>query len=236
MVGGYAARVPTNATLVNGLRLLAELNDADEALGGAELARRLGLGPAQVRRLLATLVEQGFCQRDEDRARYRPAMRTIALAHTVLEHDPLRRRVLPVLQDLAQATGCDVCCSVPDGDAALVVAAAWPGGVQAMPDASLGRRLGAGSASLQLLGAYGRAAVADLVAGDRSLTDPATARREALACEREAGGRLRTAAAAVARGTEIEAALAVIVPPERAAQEPGILTRLQQAARIVPAS
>ena len=50
-----------NNSLATGLAVLTEICAANEALGGRELARRMGLHHAKVNRLLMTLAEIGVC-------------------------------------------------------------------------------------------------------------------------------------------------------------------------------
>ncbi|WP_116953150.1 IclR family transcriptional regulator [Jiangella endophytica] len=60
-----------NRSLMDGLACLQALATAERPVGTRELARRLGLEPTRVNRLLRTLAAMGLAEQDEGR-RYRP--------------------------------------------------------------------------------------------------------------------------------------------------------------------
>ena len=72
-------------------------------MGVRELARAVDVPRATVQRLLAVLERRGFVQ--SERGRYQLGSTTISLARAFLTTDSLGRSALPVLQELAVASG-----------------------------------------------------------------------------------------------------------------------------------
>lgn len=88
-----------NLSLIDGLGCLQELVAADAPLGSRELARRLGLEPTRVNRLLGTLAQIGLAEQDANR-RYRPGPGVHVLAAQSLRGSPLLRAALPEIRAL----------------------------------------------------------------------------------------------------------------------------------------
>lgn len=87
----------------------------EEQLGVSDVARRLGVAKSTAHRLLSALCTRGLAEKDPVTRRYRLGMHLVELgqiAHSRLE---LRRRTLPVLEELREASGCTVHLSVADG-------------------------------------------------------------------------------------------------------------------------
>ena len=87
----------------------------------AELTAHLGMNKATVFRLLHTLQEAGYLDREEESGRYRLGMRFYSLGHTVVRHEQLRWQALPPLMTLAETTGETVYVGILyEGDAVVV--------------------------------------------------------------------------------------------------------------------
>ncbi|HXV58972.1 MAG TPA: IclR family transcriptional regulator [Gaiellaceae bacterium] len=96
---------------------------ADEAgeLGTNELARRTGLHPSSVSRLLATLAVAGLVEHVEETGRYRLGLRLLQLGNAVLARLDVREVARPHLQALVEETGETATLSAPgDPDAVTV--------------------------------------------------------------------------------------------------------------------
>ncbi|MGL6280390.1 MAG: IclR family transcriptional regulator [Gaiella sp.] len=100
---GRAALV-RNESLRRGLLLLRTLARADEPLSAAEAARRTGLAPATVQRLLVTLADDAMAVRDGDGG-WRPGPGVLELAGVGGELAALVARAGDVLRELAYETG-----------------------------------------------------------------------------------------------------------------------------------
>lgn len=87
----------------------------DTELGVSDIARRLGIAKSTAHRLLQTLVSRGFVEQDQDSGLYRLGMHIYELGHLALSRNPLRHAALPVLRQVAKATGLTVNLGVADG-------------------------------------------------------------------------------------------------------------------------
>lgn len=90
-------------------------------LGTNELARRTGLHPSSVSRLLATLAAAGLVEHSESTGRYRLGLRLLDFGNAVLARLDLREVARPHLGALVAATGETATLSAPgDPDAVTV--------------------------------------------------------------------------------------------------------------------
>lgn len=95
---------------------------ADEPLQGVtEIAGQVGLHKSSVSRLLATLEEEGVVERDEESRKFRLGVGLIGIAGPLLANLDVRRVALPVLRDLADATGETTALVVWSGTEAVTV-------------------------------------------------------------------------------------------------------------------
>jgi IclR family acetate operon transcriptional repressor len=117
------------------LDALAE--DAPE-LGTNEIARRTGINPSTVSRLLATLAEAGLVDHVAESGRYRLGLRLLQLGNAVLARLDLREITRPHLVSLVEETGESATLSAPgEHEAVTVDFARSPAAVQYV--ARLGR-------------------------------------------------------------------------------------------------
>lgn len=109
------------AAVERAVALLDALADASPELGTNELARRTGLHPSSVSRLLATLAAAGLVEHVESTGRYRLGLRLLELGNAVLARLDLREVARPHLRALVEATGETATLSAPgDPDAVTV--------------------------------------------------------------------------------------------------------------------
>lgn len=87
----------------------------DGDLGVSDIARRLGVAKSTAHRLLQTLATRGFVEQDLESGRYRLGIHVYELGALALGRHELRHVALPVLRQVAAATGLTVNFSVPDG-------------------------------------------------------------------------------------------------------------------------
>jgi len=100
--------------------VLDELADGGD-LGTNELARRAGLHPSSVSRLLATLVDAGLAEHVEETGRYRLGLRLVELGNAVLARLDLREVARPHLRALVDETGETATLSAPGDPDAITV-------------------------------------------------------------------------------------------------------------------
>jgi len=99
----------------NAARVLRTFSSTDQALGVAEVARRLDLSKSTAHRLLATLEAERLLEQDPDTNKYRLGLALYELGSAVTEHIDLHAAALPVLTTLRHRTGEMVHVAVLDG-------------------------------------------------------------------------------------------------------------------------
>jgi IclR family acetate operon transcriptional repressor len=100
--------------------VLDALADGGE-LGTNELARRTGLHPSSVSRLLATLADAGLVEHVAESGRYRLGLRLVELGNAVLARLDLREIARPHLRALVEETGETATLSAPGDPDAITV-------------------------------------------------------------------------------------------------------------------
>jgi IclR family KDG regulon transcriptional repressor len=104
----------TDKTIVKGLALLEALADSEQPRGVTELARQFGWAKSNAHRLLATLVNVGYVQRDS--GRYTLSLKMWEVGTRVLGRLNVRTIALPHMRELSKATGETVHLSTYDRD------------------------------------------------------------------------------------------------------------------------
>ena len=104
-------------------RALAVLDVVAEAgdIGTNELARRTGINPSTVSRLLATLAARGLVRHVAGTGRYRLGARLVQLGGAALAGLDLRELARPALLSLASGTGETATLSVPGEPDAITI-------------------------------------------------------------------------------------------------------------------
>lgn len=144
------------------LRVLEALGD-NPGIGVTALAEKLGLTKSIVFRLLQTLEEDGYVQRDEARAIFSLGYRVALLGERVGREGALQQVARPVMDNLRDETGENVNLLVREGTASVAIATRE--GLHSIRlFAQTGRRgpLHAGGASMLLL-AYAEPSIRDRV-------------------------------------------------------------------------
>ncbi len=109
------------AAVQRAIAVLDALADGTPDLGTNEIARRTGINPSTVSRLLATLAEAGFVEHVADSGRYRLGLRLLQLGNAVLARLDLRQTARPHLTALVEATGETATLSAPGEHEAVTV-------------------------------------------------------------------------------------------------------------------
>lgn len=104
-------------TLRRGLALLRLLGQHHEqGLRATEVAQASGLERATAHRLLATLVEEGFAERDPETRRLRLGLESLRLGLTSLRRSPLIDTCKPVMRRISRLSGDTTFLIVRQGD------------------------------------------------------------------------------------------------------------------------
>jgi IclR family transcriptional regulator, pca regulon regulatory protein len=122
-VGG-SNQADYSEALERGLLVLTAFDRGEERLSQSQLARKLDLPRATVRRALLTLTHLGYVVA-EDKA-YRLAPKVLSLATAYLTTNPVSRVVQPVCDALAEEFQASCTAAVLDGPAAVMIARALP--------------------------------------------------------------------------------------------------------------
>ncbi len=103
------------------MAVLHSLGDAPGDLGNNEIARRTGINPSTVSRLLATLAQGEMVSRTPDSGRFRLGPRLVELGNAALARVDMRQLGRPHLVALTKATGETATLSIPYGEATITV-------------------------------------------------------------------------------------------------------------------
>jgi IclR family acetate operon transcriptional repressor len=108
-------------SLARGLAILEKLAEAQDGLGITELAEEFGVDKGSISRLLQTLANYGFAEKDPTTRRYYLGPRIVRLSRTMLNRMPLRDTARPFLNQLVELTGeCAHLAIVAQGQALYI--------------------------------------------------------------------------------------------------------------------
>lgn len=110
------------SALLRGLRVLEAFSIDKPLLGVTEIAQHVGLHKSTVSRILVTLEQGGYVERDADSGRFRLGLGLIALAGPLLADLDVRRAARPAaLEQLTARTGETSALVVWNGHQAVVI-------------------------------------------------------------------------------------------------------------------
>jgi IclR family transcriptional regulator, KDG regulon repressor len=115
--GGYRA-----PAVLHAVRLLEAFAAGPAEYGISELSRQVGLSKSTVHRLVATLVEVGWLERNPTLDKYRLGLKLFELGSAVAARLEVRECALPLMHDLVQRVGETVHLAILDGDHVVYVA------------------------------------------------------------------------------------------------------------------
>lgn len=110
-----------NNTLTNGLALLSLVANSGQAHGVTELARMADLPKSHVHRLLQSLVEARYLEKDSQ-SRYSISVGALRLGRELLRNIPIRRVALPEMMQLVREHAVALSLAMPFGYEAISVA------------------------------------------------------------------------------------------------------------------
>jgi DNA-binding IclR family transcriptional regulator len=162
-------------SVARALAVLDALGSSEGGLGVSEVARRIGVNASTASRLLATLEQDGFVER-EPGGPYRLGLKLVALADRVLARLDVRALARPLLERLVTVTGETATLSVPGEQAAITIDFVVPSESTVASIARLGRpSIAHATAAGKVMLAFGPRADAGELARytDRTITEPA---------------------------------------------------------------
>lgn len=92
-------------SLARGLKILDLLAEAEDGVGITDLAEKMGIDKGSASRLIATLANYGYAEKDPSSRRYRLGPMVVSLSRLVLQRTPLRETSKPYLRQLMEQTG-----------------------------------------------------------------------------------------------------------------------------------
>jgi DNA-binding IclR family transcriptional regulator len=120
--GATASTDPNkSATAMRALRVLEVLAAARQALTVAEVAHAIGTPRNTAYRMLITLMEAGYVQRDGTMRGYRLGYKIVSLSRALLGGGDQRERIQECLREISARTGESVHYSVLDRDSTVLV-------------------------------------------------------------------------------------------------------------------
>lgn len=137
------------------LAVLDLLEAAHNGLGVREIARRLKLAPSIVQRLLATLADFGYVERNPNGQSYRIGFRLFQVGRSYLAHNDLHSLTLPELRELAERHHVNGYLGVLRGDRVIYLESLQSRGAIAIVSTP-------GAAAYLHSTAFGKALLADL--------------------------------------------------------------------------
>jgi DNA-binding IclR family transcriptional regulator len=120
-VTAVAAESRPVATVVRAVAVLRTLAEASADLGNNEIARRTGINPSTVSRLLATLANDELVSRVPGSGQFRLGPRLVELGNAALARVDMRQLCHPHLIALTEATGETSTLSLPHEEGTITV-------------------------------------------------------------------------------------------------------------------
>ena len=113
----------TNQSLQRGISILELLEGAGRPLGVREIARRLGLSPTIVQRLVTTLERAQYVMKDAATRKYGLGYRAMSLGSSMLMDDSLIAASMPVLTRLTREMEVNAFLAVISGNRLIYILA-----------------------------------------------------------------------------------------------------------------
>lgn len=103
--------------------MLKAFDDVEPELGVSDLSRRLGLSKSIVMRLVSTLRDEGFLEKNPSSSKYRLGLGAFEVGNLYYLNASLKRDAEPLLEELAQRLGYSTYLGTLSGDRAVYISA-----------------------------------------------------------------------------------------------------------------
>jgi DNA-binding IclR family transcriptional regulator len=110
-----------SATALKALGVLDFLGEQRRSVTVAEVAAGIGADRVTAYRMLMTLVQSGYAQKEADAKHYRLTFKVLSLARNLVSEDDRTRHIITALRRISEETGETVHYSVLERDAAVLV-------------------------------------------------------------------------------------------------------------------
>ncbi|WP_457578206.1 IclR family transcriptional regulator [Ensifer adhaerens] len=167
-------------SLDRGLEILEAVNQAERPMGTRELARVLELSPAIVQRLVNTLAERHYLQRDPDTKRYTIGYQTLTFGASLMRRDNLLIEARKELEEVTRKLRVDSYMAALQGRRAIylmclagdapVSVRAEPGEVLSLHSTAIGKCILASFSDEQVLEILGPGPLPAITS--KTVTDP----------------------------------------------------------------
>jgi DNA-binding IclR family transcriptional regulator len=97
--------MPEIQSLARGLKILSLLSESSDGGSIIEIANELGIDKGSASRLMSTLVNYGFAEKDTNSRRFFLGPQVVVLSRSLLNRMPLREVAKPYLHELMKTTG-----------------------------------------------------------------------------------------------------------------------------------
>ena len=94
-----------NQSIQRAIQVLDIFQNDEKELGLSEISRRMKLHKSNVYRIVYTLENEGFLEKNPQNNKYRLGMKILFLCDAVLSRISYREKAYPILQELANVTG-----------------------------------------------------------------------------------------------------------------------------------
>lgn len=108
-------------TLAKGLRILDIFGLGDAGFTLSQIAARVGLNKTSVYRYVNTFRELGYLRRDERTGLYHLGVRSLSLAHAIMEKSEMIKQVKPFVEEAFRKHGVHVDVGILSGDAIYLI-------------------------------------------------------------------------------------------------------------------
>lgn len=222
------SRSTGSRTLARGLSLLQALGDEQDGSTVSGLADATGLDRAVLYRLLDTLTDEGFVNRDPETRKYRLGLSMLELGVRAAQGLEVRRLAQPALRSLSEDCGETACLAVRDRDDLVVVEVIEPGDRFVSVNYRVGFRHPLGTS------AHGKALLAFLPDGGRDPElQPVRQRGVAYTRDELEQGASGVAAPVFDHSGKAVAAVGIVAPTARLPEPETVALRVLRSAREI---
>ncbi|MDD3653619.1 MAG: IclR family transcriptional regulator [Desulfotomaculaceae bacterium] len=100
---------------------ILEIMCKEKNYGVRDLSRKVGLTRSTVGRMVATLEHAGYVEQEQERGKYRATLKLFELGNEVIQHQDIREKAYPLMEQISTETEETVNLAVPYGNQILYI-------------------------------------------------------------------------------------------------------------------